>query len=246
MTYSDATLQDYLAGNLSAEDASVLEAAVENDPELEARLIALDAVGADVASVFLQIPEQARLDGIDVPVQKVAVAQSGSFRWLGLVAAAAVGAALGMTALNMQGPKTPEWHQQVAAYQSLYVPDTVAAISGDANSLQEQLKVAGAALDLELPQEVLSGLEGLTLKRAQILGFAGRELIQIAFQAEDGTPIAFCILKGGAPRAEEMEISELSGLASAAWASDTHGYLLIGGSDSALIADVGSRLQRVF
>ena len=161
--------------------------------------------------------------------------------------AGVVGVAIGAGVMQFTAPETiaPGWKQQVAAYQSLYVPQTVAAIDATDADLAQQFADAAAAIDLDLQRGVLAGLSGLKLRRAQVLGFQGRDLIQVAFQASDGTPIAFCIIESDADRTDP-KIEDLAGLAAASWNTGTHAFLVIGGEDHQAVAALGSVLSSLY
>ena len=58
MTFSDETLLAYLNGNLDETDAQEIESAVEADPELEQRLMALDPFAPVVRGVFEKLPSE--------------------------------------------------------------------------------------------------------------------------------------------------------------------------------------------
>ena len=59
MTFSDDTLKAYLQGSLGPEESDAIENAVENDPELEQRLMDLDPIAPVVREVFRDIPAAA-------------------------------------------------------------------------------------------------------------------------------------------------------------------------------------------
>ena len=72
--------------------------------------------------------------------------------------------------------------------------------------------------------------EGLTFKRAQLLGFNGKPLVQISYLREDGTPVALCIIPAG-PEAQGLNMGSAEGLDLARWNTPGYGFLLIGGQE---------------
>lgn len=254
MRYSDKDLQDYLSGTLDKEVAEALEHALSKDSALEKRLLALDPLSETVPEAFDNCPPADRLQSLRqrmatdpawtarVPVWKRPLAFAAGAGVAGAIVASVLFLAVGT------GPQPmADWHQQVAAYQALYVPDTVLNIEPTSEALQQQFRDAEAAIGLDLQPDVLADLQPLTLKRAQILGYQGAPLIQIAFSTPDGTPVAFCILRYDEPSGgAKTAYAEMEGLASATWATNTHGFMLIGGEDEAEIKRIAERLVATF
>ena len=91
-----------------------------------------------------------------------------------------------------------------------------------------QLAEVSAALGLDLTS--VPDAEGLTLKRAQVLGFNGKPLVQLAYQRADGTPVALCIIPAG-PDGKAVSMGVAQGMELARWNTPGFGFLLIGGQD---------------
>lgn len=87
----------------------------------------------------------------------------------------------------------------------------------------------------------LAPVEQLDYKRAQILSFEGRPLIQLAFLSKVGAPVALCILQSYDGQESSPGFSEMRGMSSASWSKDGYEYLLIGGNDNSLIKQVAER-----
>ncbi len=118
---------------------------------------------------------------------------------------------------------------EVARYQALYVADTIAHIGRDPDLIALQFERASRAINLNLPQQALSDVAELQLTRAQILGYNGAPLIQIAYQSKTGAPIALCIIAKADSNAQgPIQSSVMMGLASSSWETDNHQFLLIG------------------
>ncbi|NOD93826.1 hypothetical protein GS636_13625 [Ruegeria sp. HKCCD4884] len=227
MTFSDETLLAYLEGTLDEAQSRAIEAAVEEDAELERRLMALDPFVPVIQEVFETLPaEEPKIDLPD-PVEQ---ATGGGVLRLFAVAASVGVAAVALTFWATR-PADLGWAQQAAIYQSLYVPETIASLDSSEASLNKQFEMAEAELGRSLNRETLESLPGLELKRAQVLSFKGKPLIQVVFADEQGQPFAFCIIRQG-PDAPPAEIKQavLSGLATATWAQDGYGYMLLGSS----------------
>ncbi|MCH2076179.1 MAG: hypothetical protein MK180_04715 [Rhodobacteraceae bacterium] len=228
MTYDDATLQSYLAGDLPEAEASALEASLAESPELEALLRALDEVGGDVAQAFAAVTPPAK-PHMPERAQSVGVASLAACVGLAL----AVGVGVGWWLAQPDAAPAP-WVVAVADYQVLYQPVTVASLSHDPAVIAEQLARSGDVLETDLSGLGDLLLEDQPLLRAQVLGLGDRPIIQMVFQLEDGTPAALCLTRAGSGAVEQMGV--ISGLASSRWQEQ--------GLDVLLIADVDeSRLQ---
>ncbi|WP_170773308.1 hypothetical protein [Ruegeria lacuscaerulensis] len=230
MKFSDETLTAYLEGNVDEAEANAIETAVAADPELEARLMALDPFAPVVQAVFENVPAEAPQVDLPEPQSAVPVHHSGS-PWR-LVAVAASVAVLAVSATFWSTrPEPLGWAEQAAIYQSLYVPDTIASLDNSAQALDTQFELAEAELGRSLNRDTLEALPGMELKRAQVLSFNGKPLIQVVFADEQGQPFAFCIIRQGegAP-SKAVKLAELSGLATATWSEGGYGYMLIGSS----------------
>ncbi|WP_299987433.1 hypothetical protein [uncultured Ruegeria sp.] len=225
MKFSDETLLAYLEGNLDEAEARAIEDAVADDPAVESRLMALDPFAPVVQQVFEGIPVEA--PSIDLPAPTAPQSNAGAFRLLAVAASVAV-IAVSATFWATR-PKALGWAEQAAIYQSLYSPTTIADLDNSPQMLDTQFAQAEAQLGRSLNRDVLENLPGLDLKRAQVLMFKGKPLIQIVFADAQGAPVAFCVIRqgSGAP-AKDVNLAVLSGLATATWANDGYGFMLLG------------------
>ncbi|WP_171233289.1 hypothetical protein [Ruegeria sp. HKCCA4812] len=243
MTFSDETLLAYLEGTLDEAQSRAIEAAVEDDVEVERRLMALDPFAPVVGQVFEKLPTAA--PKVDLP-EPVARNTNGGFLRL-LAVAAGVGVAAVALTFWATRPAELGWAQQAAIYQSLYVPETIVSLDSSEASLDKQFAMAEAALGRSLNREALDSLPGLELKRAQVLSFKGKPLVQVVFADEQGQPFAFCVIRQG-PNAPKAEVKQaiLSGLATATWAQDGYGYMLLGSSPQTDLSSELGVLTRTF
>jgi hypothetical protein len=99
-------------------------------------------------------------------------------------------------------------------------------------------------LGLAIEQDRIANVAGLALKRSQILGFEGQQILQIAYLSNQGTPIALCIKKGNSEADSNITSATMKGMASAVWTKGGYEYLLIGGTELAGI-DAAARAFRV-
>lgn len=221
---SDETLTAFLDGELSAEESADLEVALAAQPALAQRLAQLDVVKDDIATAFDQILPSA-------PAMPERLAASPSAKsappFVALAAALALGAIIGFGAtFGTSSPSSPDWKVAIANYQVLYVPETLTSATGQ--DQVERLETFSGRIGVPLAEA--TNIDGLSFRRVQMLGFESAPLVQMAYVAPDGAPIAFCITEVDeadyAPKAEN-----LSGLAAAHWVQDGIGYLIIGGDD---------------
>lgn len=248
IAYSDEDLTAFLDGHLSADNAAEIQAAAALDPDLTQRLqgLALDSGQLrDAFEPFLQVAQTRqlgqRMDAVLSRMQGQPARRAGGLAIVASYAAAmVVGASLVWAFLK---PADEDWRTEVAHYQALYVPDTLMPITPDAGQLQVEFARAGDVLGLKLEAQAFADVPGLKLRRAQILGYNGAPLVQIAFTLPDGSPFAFCILQkpgpSGAPRSDI-----LMGLPATSWSTQSHKYLAIGGTDAAETLELAMQLQQ--
>lgn len=254
MSYADETLRAFLAQELPAATARKIEADLAEDQELERRLMALDPVAAPIGEAFAGLPGSDRLATLEAALAAArpgvpSPARARAPLWLasGAAAGIAAGLALGLFLSGQSAPvetarDTSAWHQSVAEYQALYVPETVAHVAPDRVQLGQELSRAGAAAALALPFETLQTVAGLTLRRVQVLGYGSRPLIQLVYTDTVGQPYALCILRGGtAPEGPAMLLAQSSEL----WSLAEHQVLLIGRTDSRRLGALANAFQSV-
>ena len=137
-------------------------------------------------------------------------------------------------------PPAPGWAAFVASYQSLYTPETLASVTLTEAERMAQLQTVSAAVGLDLTG--VPDAEGLTLKRAQILAFNGKPLVQLAYQRADGTPVALCIIPAG-PDDRPVSMGAAQGMELARWNTPGFGYILIGGQEQAPLQSEAEAFQ---
>lgn len=241
---SDERLTAYLDNALGAEARADVEAALAADPALAERLyeltVPLDGLRAIMAPDVLRAPQMpedlvAQLAPIapQAPLQyPSAPSTSRSRLWVPSLLAASFAAGVVATYVltpAAPAPSAPKWVEAVASYQALYVTETLAASQQDPAKTADVLAKAADDFGVSLGPALV--LEGLEFKRAQMLGWNGKPLLQMAYLAADGTPMALCLTRVGAEdRGPKTSISH--NLAGVSWVQDGVGYYLIGGSDA--------------
>lgn len=248
MTYSDDHLQDYLAGSLPPETAAKLEADLSTDTELEARLFALDyAQAAPLRDAFEHLPNAAGLQGLEALVRdgnadaKLASPPS-MWKWPAAAAVAAFAAGAFLFAGQTSDAKAG-WQNQVAVYQTLYVTETLASTDATTKELTAQLANSERAVGRTLPLDVVGELDGMKLLRAQVLGFDGAPLIQMAYLSDDGVPVALCAIRLATPATQQPTFETLSGLPAVHWSDGSFGYMIVGDIDRGLLMDMAEKVS---
>jgi anti-sigma factor RsiW len=114
----------------------------------------------------------------------------------------------------------------VAGQLSLYNAASLSAIQVPSSELDAQLDKLGDMLGLDLSKERVT-FAGLTLKRAELLHFEGRAIVELLYASADHGPVALCIM--AAPGGEgEGEVESRDGLNLMYWAESGRRFLLIG------------------
>ena len=137
--------------------------------------------------------------------------------------------------------RTIGWMAVAANYQVLYTKQTLDVPSPDTDVSAQMVAEVSQLIGRDLTAALK--VDGLTFKRAQVLGFKGRPLIQIAYVNELGEPFALCVIAMKDVADQPAKVRAFSGLSAAHWKRDGFGYLLIGGKDNAAVADWAQDLQ---
>ncbi len=240
---SDERLTAYLDDALGAEARANVEAALAADhalaERLEALIVPLDGMRAIMAPEVLRaprMPEDLVTELAPLPLQAPGAPPARHSRlWVPTLLAASFAAGVVATYVltpAAPAPSAPKWVEAVASYQALYVTETLAASQQDPAKTAAVLAKAADDFGVSLAPALV--LEGLEFKRAQMLGWNGKPLLQMAYLAADGTPMALCLTRVGAEdRGPKTTVSH--DLAGVSWVQDGVGYYLIGGSDAAQV-----------
>lgn len=243
-TYSDAELTAYLDGEIDAEEAARVEAALSGDADLAARVeslhIDVDALRSAGTSLLDAAPPA---PGMLLESDK-APATAPARRYLPAIAAALVFFVIGFGVNRLISPPVEEsWQDFAAVYHALYVHKTLAHIAQTDEAAKAELTRVGGVIGRAFDHASL-GAEGLDYKRAQVLGYKGKPLLQLAYLSKIGAPVALCIYKSGTTKHASVRSEKRRGLSAASWSKDGYEYLLIGGEDQALIKAAAEELAR--
>lgn len=159
--------------------------------------------------------------------------------------AAMIALPIGWSAGRYLDPPRPlaDWRAYAAAYHALYTPQTLETASAAPAEQRAQIRRAGASVGLALDASATAVAE-LRFKRAQILGYEGAPIVQLAFVSQSGAPIALCVTRDPAQSAALPASSRREGMAAAQWAEDGYAFLLIGGQDDRLIQQAAAAFRQ--
>lgn len=238
--FTDEDLVGYLDGELSAERRAAVKRGLAEDSTLAERLDALRVDTGAISSAF---------DGLltEAPDYRPLTTEPGTRRRLlarfgSLAAALVLVAALGFTAGRFSGPdEGADWRMAVAEYQLLYRTETLDHLVRGTEELESERVRVTTQLGLDIGGPLLANLEGLSYRRAQILGFEAAPLAQFAFLDGRDRPVAFCVT----PSDESdrgIETNTLKGLAAASWVADGYAFLVIGDVPEDVVRRTAERL----
>ena len=235
--FSDEELVAYLDGEGEYAPIDKIKVALQTDPDLAKRLNAL-RVDTPIITQGLN----ACLDKSKKPAFHLA--QPAKTRWV----MPAIAASFLVALLAFSGgqywleAEEREWKDYVAAYQFLYTTNTLSSVQNSDLVKQQELDRVGAAIGKEISVSQVAEFSEVEYKRAQVLAYKGKALIQLTFLSSTGKPIALCILRTSKRENKTVEFSQLEGMRAASWKSDDYDYLLIGGEDEMLI----ERMSKIF
>ena len=118
--------------------------------------------------------------------------------------------------------KAKGWRQAVADYQMLFTTDSLSPDQGGDAALALASERVGLALD-----PATRAASGLQFRRAQLLAFNDKPLVQLAFLGDGGVPVAFCIIASNKPEAE-TQFEVRNGLGIVHWIIGGYGLMVIG------------------
>jgi hypothetical protein len=227
-----------LDGELDKQEAAQIKAAAKSDGAVAARL---DALAVPMKLLKLSM-NPAVLDAPALPAHLAGAAPSPS-RGIWVASAIAASFVIGVAVTNFMRPApNTGWIATIASYQALYVTETLDGATQPSAETAQVLARAQDTFGVDL-SEALS-VAGLDFKRAQMLGLNGSPLLQVAYLAEDGTPMALCLKSVSGPD-RGPKTTVMFDMAGVSWVENGIGFLLIGGGDTAKTEALSSGLAAV-
>jgi len=250
IAFSDEELTAYLDGESDYARMDQINKALSQDSELRARIATLSLSHSTIKAAFDELLPIAPETSFDVSVDS-----SLGSRRLSVMKFSSVAAVLALVTVSFVlgwggghrswSPSVANtWHEYVAAYQALYITSTLAHIERSEKDMSRELKRVSLALGKDIQLKDVNSHAALDYKRAQVLGYKGKPLIQLAFLSMLETPIALCIIRLDGASDSEVQISDMEGMSAASWEKGGYAYLLIGGTDALLIDEMAADFQR--
>ena len=251
----DALLTAYIDGELPADERAALDGRLAREPDLAARLAALEQSSRDFAGAFdllLAEAPTARLSALLAEAgEQARPASRRGWRPAAIAAAIALfvlGAGAGYlvplaTGLVQPVPvaESPNWRQAVADYMGMMTPETLAIIANDPAALAGELTRVGDRLSVALTPDRLA-LPDSALKRASLYDFHGKPLAQLAYLSPADGAFAFCIIANGKPDGA-VAFEQREGFNIVFWNRNGIGYMVIGKAPRATLEAFAGDLQ---
>ncbi|MEM7720139.1 MAG: anti-sigma factor [Pseudomonadota bacterium] len=239
MTVSEEKLSAFLDGELSEADARAVEAALAEDPSLQAALEALmtaDTAAQDAFDMMLNEPVPAALaatvrDAPEAGVANIAAPPEGSKWW----AAAAVVLALGlggaggyMTGLT-QTPTiaaAPGWLVDIADYHAVYAGQTRHLVEVGADEAEHIRTWLTRTVGADVPTPDLTS-HGLTFRGARLLVAAGKPVAQLMYTDAEDRVVALCLIATDTPR-DGTATQTIGSFDMVSWGGDGANLVIVG------------------
>ncbi len=243
--WSDEQIIAYLDGKLDMEQGKALHRDRQLDAELDAYITSMEIDTAALASTANDLPQDAPQFDFEKTIQQV---DQKKPIWRQAALAASILAIFGagfLTAslLPRDNPPPSGWVQAVAEYQMLYSGETLKLIQKTDDESAREVAEIGRKLDIILAKSDLQ-IEGLKLRRGQLLNYKNKPLVQFAYLDKDGTPIAFCIIKRSKDSDQPLTAkSLLAGQNAVVWGKGKFGFVVIGKAKPSVISAYAEKLK---
>ena len=231
----DAQLVAFVDGVLPSAEAAEMRARLAKDPDLAARLAALDVDLSHLSKGWDTVLAQA---------PAAPVVGSGSLTRLAIAASVALALVLGGVLLGAarngdgDGAGFNDWRDFAAAYHLLYRTETLANATSDGDG---GVGLVSEVLGRDLT--TLTQVSDLEFHRAQVLGWNDRPLVQFAYLDPVGRPVAICLmLFDVAPSGNNLSEVTRHGLNTASFNADGMQVLVIGAEGMEGIGDIAQDL----
>lgn len=159
----------------------------------------------------------------------------------GIIASRFVPLPAGLARLAQPPAQQKGWRAAVAEYQALFVKATLEQSDLDPGAREANLRAALGHLGLDLSVEKVS-VEPLDFKRAEVLAFGGKPLVQMAYLLDGETPVSFCIIRNAKP-AHGIMTEQRLGLNVVHWQSSDYGFMVIGAVPAKALGEIARKLH---
>lgn len=258
--WSDEQIVAYLDGKLDMAEGQALHRDRQQDAALDAYVRSMEIDVHELASAADEMlhnaPELPPLPSAHRAESNLSAvpgfAGSGKWRTAAIAASLIAVFVAGFLTSNLLSPgdKPPQnWVQAVAEYQMLYTGQTLLLIKKSPDEAAREVADIGRKMGLILARSDVD-LDGLELKRSQLLKFKNKPLVQFAYLDKSGVPISFCIIKKagktdkvGSKPSPIKGRKMLAGQNAAVWSMGNYGFVVIGKKDTASINKIAEQLK---
>lgn len=213
MSDYQAKLSAFLDGELSEAETLEMEAALNNDPALQAELETLAAADAFAVDAFEKIANEPVPIALAAAIQnaqesKIANPSNASARparWM-MAAAAVVALSIGGvsgyitgTAQNQNIVVAGGWLSDIADYHAVYASQSRHLVEVAASESDHIKAWLAKSIGDEVPIPDLSAF-GLEFQGARLLVAAGKPVSQLMYKGESGQIVAICQIQSSTPK----------------------------------------------
>ncbi len=247
--WSDEHIIAYLDGKLDMEQGKALHRDRQHNRELDAYIRSMEIDTDELSAVrdeMLPDTPQFAFQKTDNKASKKESVAMPDRRQVAMAASVLAVFGLGFLTsrfLPADNPPPSNWVQAVAEYQMLYSGETLALLEKNPDQQGREVAEIGRKLDLILVRSDLN-VEGLTFKRGQLLNYKNKPLVQFAYLDDNGTPIAFCIIRrDDRPEQGLQSKAMLAGQNAVTWSTGQYGFVVIGKADPTTIEKYAKQLK---
>ncbi len=253
MPDDEERLAALIDNELDEDEKSALLARLAQDEALRKRLEALRQDRARLVASFDALLEQAPLARLRAAIPAADLDlpphPKRSIGWLELAAGIAIGLLLAGAASwvgfgGVLGPARETWLDAVVEYMELYTPDTFALFNPDSAVQAKQLQAVSDKVGVDLTPDKVA-VPGLRYRTALNFSYDGEPLAEIAYTDVGGTPVLFCVIANGKPRAPPRMVAH-EGLSYVTWSRGGRSFMFVGRMPEQRVAELALPLTTRF
>lgn len=243
-TFSQEELTGYLDGEIAPDLAEQIRAAAIEDRQLAQRIedLRIDSQRIKTAMDAL-LGDAPAAPGFLAGEAQATAARRPAPRYRRIAASLVCLLIGGLVGVQLGTHQDETWQEFAATYHALYVSGTLSHVNRSSTAEIAELQRVSQALGKTIGLGAVSGIERLDYKRAQVLGFEGQPIVQLAFLSKIGAPIALCIKRSVRPSNDAVHSSTMRGMSAVTWAKDNYEFLLVGGTDRELLEQAAKKLS---
>ncbi len=252
MIGNDEKLSAFLDGELPEDEARAIEAALDSDPSLQARLDALMVADGAAQRAFAAMAEEPVPLDLAAAIRNAPVAEAANLQepprgmpgWLSAVAAVMlliIGGAGGYFAGTMQPAQVaaaPGWLQDISEYHAVYAGQQRHLVEVPATEADHIVAWLSATVGADIRIADLTG-NGLEFRGARLLVAAGKPVAQLMYTDAEGAVVALCIIRSDTP-SDSVTTRTLNGFDMVSWGGDGANLVIVGDEGRADLSDIAA------